>query len=128
MASPRRGLDWTVVTPAEQRLADKMQALIEVTEEVRQTLLAYEMVSAEVVALVRDGHTLASALEALQGPIRRRTVTEAMASFEAARHEVRLAMFALGRENGTSMSELGRQLGISRQLAARLARESGELH
>ena len=128
MASPRRGLDWTVVTPAEQRLADKMQALIEVTEEVRQTLLAYEKVSAEVVALVRDGHTLASALEALQGPVRRRTVTEAMASFEAARHEVRLAMFALGRENGTSMSELGRQLGISRQLAARLARESGELH
>jgi biotin operon repressor len=33
-------------------------------------------------------------------------------------------MFVLAKENGTSASELGRQLGISRQLAARLAKQA----
>lgn len=116
-----------VATDAELRLARTMRALIDATEELRQVLLTYQTVSAEVVTLVEQGRTLASALEVVEGPLRRRSVTEALASFEAARHEVRLAMFTLGRENGTSASELGRQLGISRQLSARLAREADEV-
>ena len=113
-----------VATRGEQNLARKMKALIEVTEDLRKVLLTYKKVSADVVDRVEKGQTLVSALEALRGPIRRRSVTEAVENFEVARHEVRLAMFALGHENGTSASELGRQLGISRQLSARLAKEA----
>jgi len=116
-----------VATRREQNLARKMKALIEVTEDLRSVLLAYKRVSAQVVERVEKGHTLVAALEALRGPIRRRAVTEAVENFEGARHAVRVAMFALGQENGTSASELGRQLGISRQLSARLAKEAEEL-
>jgi hypothetical protein len=51
-------------------------------------------------------------------------VTEAIQEFEAARHQLRLALFSLGKEEGASISEVGRVLGISRQLASRLAGES----
>jgi len=59
-------------------------------------------------------------------PTERRQVTEAIEEFEAARHQLRLALFALGKEEGASISEVGRVLGISRQLASRLAAESEE--
>jgi hypothetical protein len=51
-------------------------------------------------------------------------VTDAVDALEAARHRVRLAMFSLAASQETSASELGRQLGVSRQLAARLAQEA----
>ena len=113
-----------VATQTEQNLARKMRALIAATEELRKILLTYTKVSADIVVRVEGGQSLVAALEALKGPIRRRAVTDALSTFEDARHEVRLAMFALGHENGTSASELGRQLGISRQLSARLAKQA----
>lgn len=60
-------------------------------------------------------------------PTERRQVTEAIQEFEAARHQLRLALFSLGKEEGASISEVGRVLGISRELASRLAGESDEI-
>lgn len=57
-------------------------------------------------------------------PSERRQVTESIEEFEAARHQLRLALFALGKEEGASISEVGRVLGISRQLASRIAAEA----
>ena len=51
-------------------------------------------------------------------------MTEAVEESEAARHQLRLALFAVGKEEGASISEVGRVLGISRQLASRLAGEA----
>jgi len=50
-------------------------------------------------------------------------MTESMEEFEAARYQLRLAIFALGQEEGSSISEFARALGISRQFASRLANE-----
>jgi len=107
-----------------KQLARDMSALIERSGDLRSVLLRYERGSVEVTGRVERGDTLADALEAAKGPIRRREVTEALDKFEAARHQVRLSMFSLASEQGTSMSELGRRLGISRQLASRLAAEA----
>jgi hypothetical protein len=49
-------------------------------------------------------------------------MTAALKDFEAARHRVRLAMFSLAKEQGSSFSDMARALGISRQLGSRLGR------
>jgi hypothetical protein len=111
-----------------KRLVQEMDALIEEVEQVHGVLRRYTTVSAELVGQVQKGLLLTEALDNVQGALRRREVTEAMEQLEAARHRVRLAMFALAHAQGSSASELGRKLGFSRQLAARLANEaaSGE--
>jgi hypothetical protein len=114
------------MSKSSKRLVREMVALVEVSEDLRKVLLRYEKGSAEVAARVERGEQLTSALEAVKGPIRRREVTDALDEFEAARHQVRLAMFALGSDQGTNASELGRQLAFSRQLASRLATEAKE--
>jgi len=98
-----------------------MATLIDVTDDLCEVLQRYKEGSAEVAARVERGEVLADALKAAGGPIRRVEVTDAIERFESARRQIRLAMFALADEQGTSASELGRQLAFSRQLASRLA-------
>ena len=97
------------MTAEVDRFVQEMATLVEVTEE-------------------EKGEPLVDALHALHGPLQRREVTEAIQRLEAARHRIRLAMFALGRAQGTTASELGRELGFSRQLAASLATEASEAY
>ena len=111
---------------ASKRVVRDMATLVDVTDELIEVLQRYKKGSAQVAARVERGELLADALGAAGGPIRRVEVTNAMERFEAARHQIRLAMFALGSEQGTSASELGRQLAFSRQLASRLATEAKE--
>ena len=106
-------------------MRDKL-ALVEASKDLRRVLLRYEKTSAEIAARVERGESGTDALKTAQGPLRRREVTDAVEKFEAARHRVRLAMFVLAGEEGVSASELARQLGISRQLASRLANEAKE--
>jgi hypothetical protein len=73
---------------------------------------------------LEDGAPAIGAAKGTGIPTERRQVTEAIQEFEAARHQLRLALFSLGKEEGASISEVGRVLGISRQLASRLAGES----
>jgi hypothetical protein len=51
-------------------------------------------------------------------------MNEALKEVERARHEMRLAVFAEALERGTSIGQLGRVFGFSRQLAARYAKEA----
>jgi len=109
-----------------KRLRREMSALIEEIERTTAVLKRYKTLSAQLLSRVENGQVLVEALHQLEGPMRRREVTDAMDQLDSARHRVRLAMFALGEAQGTSVSELGRKLGISRQLAARLAKEAAE--
>lgn len=115
------------MTREGRRLVRAMDALRKQVDETRAVLQRYQRVSAKVVQRVEEGGPLATALKEVEGPIRRREVTESLDALEVARHRVRLAMFSLGAAQGTSISELGRQLGISRQLASRIATEAAEL-
>jgi len=114
------------VSKGSKRLVRAMAVLVEATEDLREVLDRYETVSQEVATRVEHGELLAEALEAVGGPVQRREVTDTLDRFETARHQVRLAMFALGEEQGTGISELGRQLAFSRQLSSRLASEAKE--
>ncbi len=90
--------------------------------------MRYNKASASVATLVEQGAHLVTALQNFSGPERRSEVTDALGELEAARHRVRLAMFALAKEQGSSASDLARALSISRQLASRLATEAEETH
>ena len=47
-----------------------------------------------------------------------------LAEFEHRRHEMRMAFIGPSLDEGMSIGEIGRSLGVSRQLAARLAKEA----
>lgn len=78
----------------------------------------------KLAKLIESGVPVLEAFMMLDAPIRRRSVTESLKELQAARHQVRLALFALGLEEGSSMSEIGRALGMTRQQASRLAGEA----
>ena len=80
--------------------------------------------NAELAELVARGGSVRAAIGIEVPQRRRRELTAALDAFEAARHEFRLALFAVCLEEGASISEVGRALGVSRQRASRLAAEA----
>ncbi len=114
------------VSIGSKRLVRDMATLVERTEELREVLQRYRKSSIELATRVSRGEALDEIFPVIEGPARPREVTETIIEFSAARHQVRLAMFVLGDEQGISISEMGRQLGMSRQLASRLAAEANE--
>jgi hypothetical protein len=93
----------------------------------RAQLRRYEVAMVTIGERLEEGAPAIGAAKGTGIPTERRQVTEAIQEFEAARHQLRLALFSLGKEEGASISEVGRVLGISRELASRLAGESDEI-
>jgi len=111
------------VAQKSDRLADRIASLVECSERLRDLLTRYEQVNLELAKRVGSGDGALVALHGIEAPIRRREVTETLEEFDAARHEVRLALLDACLDEGGTRSEIGRTLGISRQLASRLAAE-----
>jgi response regulator of citrate/malate metabolism len=112
------------VRSAQKRLVKQAQQLIESTEKLRQVLAQYQRATNRLVRRVESGDRLVDTVERIGGRALRPELTDVLDEFETARHNTRLAMFALAQEEHTSISELARALGISRQLGSRLAREA----
>jgi len=110
-------------------LVRQISALTEATNNLEAVLARYKRAINDLAAHLDDGESVLEAFDELDGAmLRQRELTETFEEFEAARHQVRLAVFALATAQGASPSELGRRLGISRQLASRLATESEHVH
>ena len=106
-------------------LVGQISALTEATDNLEDVLVRYKRAIAGLAAHVEEGESVLEAFDGLDGAmLRQRELTETFEEFEGARHRVRLALFALAMAQGASLSELGRRLGISRQLASRLAAEA----
>jgi hypothetical protein len=69
-------------------------------------LLDYRKAKVELAELIGNGEFGMTVLMTVNAPKRRRIMTESMEEFEAARHQLRLAIFALGQEAGSSISEI----------------------
>lgn len=72
---------------------------------------------------LEEGEPVFGPDEDTEAPAHRQRVTEAIEEFEASRHQLRVVLFAVGKEEGASITQVGRVLGISRQLASRIARK-----
>jgi hypothetical protein len=92
--------------------------------DVATVLEHYGAMCADLATHVERGRTLLEAFDALDGPIGKRDVTTVLEDLGRARHRVRVSLFVLAEEEGMSASEVARQLGVSRQLASRLAKEA----
>jgi DNA-directed RNA polymerase sigma subunit (sigma70/sigma32) len=87
-------------------------------------LVRFKNSNAELAELVASGGSVRDALGVEVPQRRRRELTTMLDEFEACRHEFRLALFAVCLEEGATISEIGRALGVSRQRASRLVKEA----
>jgi len=116
-----------LVSEKRKDLVRQISALTEATNNMEAVLARYKRAINELAAHVEEGDSVLEAFDEMDGAmLRQRELTETVDEFAAARHQVRLAVLALAIAQGASLSELGRRLGISRQLASRLAAEAGD--
>ena len=110
-----------------KRLVRRLSELVECTDQVVELLQRYKEANIKLSKRIESGEPLMDVLGNLNARVEHpRELTETLEEFETARHQVRVALFALGMEQGASMSEIGRVLGISRQLSSRLGGEAEE--
>ena len=107
-------------------LVRRIGDLVETSERLREVLRRYERANVDLARRVERGQPTIEAMENIDAPDRRKEVTETFDEFEAARHQVRLALMVVSLEEGSNRSDVGRMLGVSRQLASRLAIEAEE--
>jgi len=107
-------------------LVRRIRELNESAALLREALQRYENTMARIADRLEGGEAAITAAKGTQIPSERGRVSEAIDEFEAARHQLRLALIIAGTAEGASLSEIGRVLGISRQLASRLAGEVRE--
>jgi hypothetical protein len=113
--------------PQSTKRGKLLASIVDITacsERLRTELAGYEQAMGVIATRLDAGEPAVDASRGTPIPARRRQVTETIEEFEAARHRLRLALMAVGREEGASISDVGRVLGISRQLASRLAAEA----
>ncbi len=114
------------MSPNREQLILRISQLVETASELRELLQRYERTMLDIAKRLESGESAIDASWNTPIPGQRRQVTEAIEAFEASRHKLRLALFTVGREEGSTISEVGRVLGISRQLASRLAAQAAE--
>ena len=113
------------MTKKAAHLVLELSALMEATEQLRETLARYKRASTSLVRRIEGGTSVFEAFDDMDGAMQSpRELTETLEEFERVRHQVRLALFELAAAQGASMSDVGRRLGVSRQLASRLANEA----
>ncbi len=106
-----------------ENLVGRISEVITANEHLQQVLVDFRVVLQHLIERVESGEQGVAALRNLNAPISRRMVTESMEEFESTRRQMRVAVFALCLSEGASISDVAKVLGISRQLASRLAAE-----
>ncbi|MEI7860405.1 MAG: hypothetical protein WCI26_11325 [Acidimicrobiales bacterium] len=80
----------------------------------------------ENVVGVQDGRAMEILVPPLLGTIRKE-MSDLLSEFEADRHQFRLALVAVGMDNGMSAREIAESFSFSRQLASRYVKEAREM-
>jgi hypothetical protein len=110
-----------------ERVLASVDEFVETCAQFRKTLSSVTNSNRRVRSLVETGRPAREILAAIPTSAIRKTMTQQIEELEAARHNVRLAVFILGLNEGLSIGELGRSMGFSRQLASTYAKEAREL-
>ncbi len=102
-----------------------IEGLIEANLTVRERLRDAERVLKRALKVFAQGATIAEAFDGIpSAEPRQAALLDAIKDLTAARHRLRVAVIAAGIDEGMSIGQLGRSFGISRQLAARYAKEA----
>ena len=107
------------------RLVKAFDALQEANDGLRRELVRHKRTMNKVVRQLSAETMMPEDIKAQGVPEIREAMTDALERFEKARHDARIAVFAHQTAvPGVTGSDLARALGISRQLASRLAQEA----
>jgi hypothetical protein len=105
-----------------ERVRHALEGIVRADEDLQVAAERHRAMSLDTARRLEKGdEKLTDILVSLHAAERRQEINDAIEGFESARHAVRLAFFALGRRQGDTPTSVGRALGISRQLASRLA-------
>lgn len=107
-----------------KKVLTSVDEFVEACAQFRKTLSAVSTSNRRARTLVEKGRPVREVLAAIPTGAIRKTMTQQIEELEAARHNVRLAVFTLGLNEGLSIGELGRTMGFSRQLASIYAKEA----
>ncbi len=102
---------------------DTLRDALEAMRHTREQLRAAEVTYRRAIRALDEGHQVGDILDLVAAAATRTNLNEALRNLELSRHRARLATFVLGQAEGVSLSELGRKIGVSRQLASRYAEE-----
>jgi hypothetical protein len=114
----------TAADEDREKILTSVDTFVETCERFRTTLRSVAASNRKVRSLVEEGRPVRELLSAIPTSVIRKKMTDQIAELEAARHNVRKAVFALGLNEGLSIGELSRLMGFSRQLAATYAKEA----
>jgi hypothetical protein len=110
-----------------QLLARRLGDLVEANDRLCDVLVRQRALMAKAATNIETAGLTVGGLLSRDAAKLRGELTNALDEFERTRHMVRLSLFAvLGLDQGETVAEIARTLGISRQLASRLARESAD--
>jgi hypothetical protein len=118
------GPDAPAMSVYEVEVCDAMAARRDAAVRLQQVLADDVAAYEGGVKVVQQGGALDFLVPAVGGNLRR-SVSDAMADFEAARHRFRLALVAVAVDNGMTGAQIGEAFAFSRQLASRYLKEAG---
>jgi hypothetical protein len=98
------------------------------SEALREHLKQGERIGRKMVSALERGTPISEAVEAAgERPAElRQTSQDFLADYESCRHRMREFFMLASLDEGLSIGEVARKLGVSRQLASRLIREARE--
>jgi hypothetical protein len=111
-------------TPSAQKLEQRLEQLAVRTKELRAGLERFDESIQRGLLLLRSDLALVEVMAQAQAGRARAELNKALDNVESARRNLRVAMTDLALEQGATLSELAKALGVSRQLVSQLAREA----
>ena len=114
------------MTEARDAVMSDVRLLMDSGQELRSAILDSRKGFAKGLKMLEVGAPLRQTLAELNTAERRQRMTELLSEFDECRHRLRISITAAGLEEGMTIGEIGRAFGVSRQLAARFAKEVRE--
>ncbi len=111
------------MTESEARIVEAMRTLIEANRDVRDELVAGERELIQAIGAIEVGAKITDTLRSSSAGRQRKATQDAFERVIAARHELRLRVIAVCRDEGIRPWEIAEWWGISRQRVDRYIQE-----
>jgi hypothetical protein len=112
------------MNPNERLALDAMTRSVDASAELRAHLRRAETAYRKAIIKIEAGADFQSTMDRANMAASLHRVAEGLKALEQARHQSRISLVRISLERGMSISDIARVWGVSRQLAARYAKEA----
>ena len=112
------------VNPTRAASIQDMSRLLDFVRCLHGELQACEATYEQTILRLESEESVSDILQSVEACDARSALNEALADLGRVRHSSRLSMIATEMEEGSSISEVGRHWGFSRQMAQRYVKEA----